>query len=312
MGMIPESFLEPLQWFSEYLTEQLKPDQPSDEQLVHKGFFLFRQGSVTGLKLEKEDAVTGVVQDVTPVKVNLDLNLPYLSECSCPGEGMCRHQMAVFFQLLSHNGSVSTWVDEWRRPLREQKSAKALGIGRAKDLLKSTGQLKPDYQTWSAAFRESFDVIMIGNGTPKPYLINELFSVYERRLRAGAPFEKEWKNLYLLIANVISFQQLLLLADELGHDEKTISHHYRHIFQNLLDDIEQLTYKLSVQSLPFAFDEFIEQLKDETAILITEDAVIDYERIQLFRLLWTDLFKQKSWREEMMASLPPSDQDEFF
>ena len=305
MGMIPESFLEPLQWFSEYLTEQLKPDQPSDEQVVHKGFFLFRQGSVTELKLEKEDAVTGVVQDVTPVKVNLDLNLPYLSECSCPGEGMCRHQMAVFFQLLSHNGSVSTWVDEWRRPLREQKSAKALGIGRAKDLLKSTGQLKPDYQTWSAAFRESFDVIMIGNGTPKPYLINELFSVYERRLKAGAPFEKEWKNLYLLIANVISFQQLLLLADELGHDEKTISHHYRHIFQNLLDDIEQLTYKLSVQSLPFAFDEFIEQLKDETAILITEDAVIDYERIQLFRLLWTDLFKQKSWREEMMASLPP-------
>ena len=76
-------------------------------------------------------------------------------------------------------------------------------------------------------------------------------------------------------------------------------------FKIYLDDIEQLTYKLSVQSLPFAFDEFIEQLKDETAILITEDAVIDYERIQLFRLLWTDLFKQKSWREEMMASLPP-------
>ena len=72
---------------------------------------------------------------------------------------------------------------------------------------------------------------------------------------------------------MISFQKLLLLANELGHDEKTISHHYRHIFQNLLDDIEQLTYKLSVQSLPFAFDEFIEQLKDETAMLITEDAV---------------------------------------
>ena len=305
MGMIPDSFLEPLQWFSEYLTKQLKPEQPSDEQLVHKGFFLFRQGSVTELKLEKDDAVTGVVQDVTPVKVNLDLNLPYLSGCSCPNEGMCRHQMAVFFQLLSHNGSVSTWVDEWRKPLREQKSAKALSIGHAKDLLKNTGQLKPDYQNWTTAFRESFDVIMIGNGTPKPYLINELFSVYERRLRAGAPFEKEWKDLYLLIANVISFQQLLLLADKLGHDEKTISHHYRHIFQNLLDDIEQLTYKLSVQSLPFAFDKFIERLKDETAILITADAVIDYERIQLFRLLWTDLFKQKSWREEMLASLPP-------
>ena len=40
-------------------------------------------------------------------------------------------------------------------------------------------------------------------------------------------------------------------------------------------------------------------------MLITEDAVIDYERIQFFRLLWTDLFKRKSWREEMMASLPP-------
>ena len=116
MGMIPDSFLEPLQWFSEYLIKQLKPEQPSDEQLVHKGFFLFRQGSVTELKLEKDDAVTGVVQDVTPVKVHLDLNLPYLSGCNCPNEGMCRHQMAVFFQLLSHNGSVSTWVMSGESP----------------------------------------------------------------------------------------------------------------------------------------------------------------------------------------------------
>ncbi|WP_428912677.1 SWIM zinc finger family protein [Niallia sp. Krafla_26] len=255
------------------------------------------------LKLEKDEMVNGVIQDVTPVKVKLDLNFPYLSECSCPQEGICRHQMAAFFQLLSYNSSVSTWLTHWREPIREQKQAKSLGIGRARDLLKNTRHSSPDYEHWTDSIRKSFDVIVKGNPEPKPYIINELFSVYERRIEADAPLSKEWKNLYSLIANVISFQKLLELSVELDHDEKTINHHYRHLFQNILDEMEQLSYKLSVQSLPFSFDTFIEKLRYETVNLITGPASFDYERIHLFRLLWTDLFKKRSWREEMKENL---------
>ena len=143
---------------------------------------------------------------------------------------------------------------------------------------------------------------MRGNGDPRHYVISDLFSVYIRRLKAGAPFEQEWKNLYLLIGSLVSFNKLLQLSVELGHDEDTVNRYYRHLFQDLMEDMEDLAAKLSVQSLPFAFDSFIEPLKEDSRSLLESDSFIDFERIHLFRVLWTGLFKRKGWREEILAS----------
>ena len=151
MSLIPESYLEPLQWLAEQLQSTLVPDSEADAQVVQKGLILYRQGGVSQLKLEK-DGISAVVQDVIKANVRLDLNLLYLSECSCPTEGLCRHQMAVFFQILSHQSSVSTWVDDWRKPLREQKTVKSLEIGRAKDLLKTHWTLKARLQSLVGSF----------------------------------------------------------------------------------------------------------------------------------------------------------------
>lgn len=301
MSLIPENYVEPIQWFSDQMKDLLKSESPADAQVVQKGLLLYRQGLVSQLKLE-HNAISAVIQDVTPVKVKLDLSLPYLSECSCPIEGICRHQMAAFFQILSYSDSVSNWVDDWRKPLREQQQDKMLHIQRAKDLLGSTGHAKPDYPNWTEAFRVSFDMIMKENGDPKPYQIGELFASYTRRLKAGAPFEQEWKSLYLLVAAVITFEKMLQLSITLEHDEETINRHYRYLYTDLLEDIEELSTKLAVQSLPFAFDEFIEQLKDDTIELLRIDFAIEYDRVHLFRLLWTGLFKKKSWREDVKES----------
>ena len=302
LSLIPESYLEPLQWFSEQMESMLVPDSEADAQVVQKGLILYRQGAVTQIKLEK-DGILAVVQDVIRVNVRLDLNLPYLSECSCPAEGICRHQMAVFFQILSYNSSVSTWVDDWRKQLRKQTNTPVHEMDRARDLLKTTGHLKPDYQAWSEAFSESFDAIMRSKGDPRHYVISDLFSLYIRRLKSGAPFEQEWKNLYILIGYLVSFNKLLQLSIELEHDEDTVNRHYRHLFQDLLEDMEDLAAKLAVQSLPFAFDSFIEPLKEDTRSLLEVDSFIEFERIHLFRVLWTGLFKRKSWREEIKQHL---------
>ena len=297
MSLIPESYLEPLQWLAEQLQSTLVPDSEADAQVVQKGLILYRQGGVSQLKLEK-DGISAVVQDVIKANVRLDLNLLYLSECSCPTEGLCRHQMAVFFQILSQHSSVSTWVDDWRKTLREQKTAKSLGIGRAKDLLADTGQLKPDYKAWSEAFHESFDSIMRGNGEPRHYVISDLFSVYIRRLKAGAPFEQEWKNLYLLIGSLVSFNKLLQLSVELGHDEDTVNRYYRHLFQDLLEDMEDLAVRLSVQSLPFAFDSFIEPLKEDSRSLLEGDSSLNLNGFTYFACCGPDYLSEKAgaWR----------------
>jgi hypothetical protein len=299
MSVIPEGYLEQLQYFSDYMRETLTPDVQEDANVVQKGLHLYRQGAVTSVKLDRGKA-QAVVQDVVPVKVTLDLDLPPMSECTCPGESHCRHIMAAFFQLLSYERSVAEWVDAWRQPLKEKQAAKSWGLERAKDLLKTAGLIKPDYSQWVNTFRESFELIMRGQGNPKPYVIADLFETYTRRLKAGAPLKQEWKNLYYLVASVVSFTKLLELSHDLGHDEETVNKHYRELFQSAVNDITILSDRISVQALPFDFDDFIEQLKDETNALLVSDYMIEYDRIHLYCLLWTRLFKKKNWREEQL------------
>ena len=54
MSLIPESYLEPLQWLAEQLQSTLVPDSEADAQVVQKGLILYRQGGVSQLKLEKD------------------------------------------------------------------------------------------------------------------------------------------------------------------------------------------------------------------------------------------------------------------
>lgn len=302
MRVIPEGYLEPLQFFSDYLRDTLRPEAEEDANVVQRGLNLYLKGAVLSVKLN-QGKVQATVQDVAPVKVTLELDLPSASECSCPCEGFCRHAMAVFLQLLSYERSVSDWVNAWRRPLKEKQAAKSWGLQRAKDLLKTAGLLKPDYSQWVDSFRESFDLIMYGHHPPKPYVIPELYETYSRRLKAGAPLKQEWKSLYFLVASVISFIKLLELGHNLGHDERTVNKYYRDLFQAEINEIIALTEKISAQALPFDFDAFIEQLKEETNAFLDIDYMIEYDRIHLYRLLWTGLFKKKSWREEQLISL---------
>ncbi|EKN66484.1 zinc finger SWIM domain-containing protein [Neobacillus bataviensis LMG 21833] len=293
---------ELLHAFSEELRELLNPNAVEDAKLVQKGLILYRQGLVQQVTIE-DRTVTAVVQDVTPVKVLLDLDFAGLSECSCPTEGLCRHQLAVFFSAFSKVSSVSDWVSDWREPIREQKSAAGWGMQTAKDLIKANGVLQPDYGRWVHSFEVSFDTLLASKQHTSPYVIPELFGIYERRLHASAPVEQEWRLLYELVGIVVSFRKLAALSERLGHDEATVKRAYLHVFHNLMEDTEELAVKIGVQSLPFAFDEFIERLKDDAYALLTCASGLEYERIYLYRLLWVHFFKKKPWREEELLKI---------
>ncbi|MBT2690564.1 SWIM zinc finger family protein [Bacillus sp. ISL-47] len=300
--MIPERFLEPLEFAANELKGLLRAENEEDVRLVQKGLMLFRQGLVYQLRFEG-DKVVATVQDVTQAKVELDLEFIHLSECSCPAEGFCRHQIAVFLQLLSKARSVSMWIEDWRKPIKEKQTAKDWGLKRAKDLLKSSGKLQADYDRWISTFDESFTELMEKQGEPRPYVLPELFHVYLRRMKAGAPVEQEWKLLYLLVGYVFSFKKLMALSMKYGHHEEMIDRYYRHLYQSLMDDSVEIMNKLSVHSLPFAFDQFIEKLKDDSTGLITGSFELEYERAHLYRLLWTHFFKKKEWREAEIEKL---------
>jgi hypothetical protein len=95
-GSLPMNVEQGLKFLSEEMRTRLQPDSEEDAKLVQKGMLLYRQGLVNQLKFES-DQVYATVQDVTPVKVRLDLTFFDTSNCGCPNFGICRHRLAVFF-----------------------------------------------------------------------------------------------------------------------------------------------------------------------------------------------------------------------
>lgn len=302
MSSIPDKYKELLHMAAADLKNLLWSEKEEDAKLVQKGLLLYRQGLVSKVRLEDEK-ILAVVQDVTRVHVELDLNFLQISHCSCPADGLCRHQIAAFLFVYAMVGSVSEWVESWRQPIQERKAAHTWGIQRAKDLLKTSGSMKPDYDRWVQRFQEGFESIMQATKNRKPYLVASLYEAYLRKLKAGAPVEQEWRQLYFLVASIHTFINLLRLSTENSYTEDEISRYYRGVFFTMIDDVEELVEKLNVQALPFAFDNFIEGLKNDSTKLVSENFVLEFERTHLYVILWTRLFKKKSWHEKELADL---------
>lgn len=308
---ITEYMQEQLQLAANNLKGILRPENEEDVKLIQKGLLIFRQQLVYQMKFEG-DAVLASVQDVTPVQVRLDLHFLEVSECSCPAEGFCRHQLAVFFQALSQVGRVSTWIEEWRQPLKAKKAATTWGLQTARDLLKASDRQKTDYEDWKATCTNSFTAIMRGQGEPKPYVIPELFRVYWKRIKADAPLEQEWRTLFELVCSVHSLNLLTDLSAELGHADGVITRYYRFLFHSLIEEAEDAIDKLSIHSLPFAFDSFIEKLKDDAQSLLNVEYGLQYEGVHLYRLLWSQLFKKSNWRSAELRRLKERADEESF
>ncbi|MEW8985409.1 MAG: SWIM zinc finger family protein [Bacillus sp. (in: firmicutes)] len=297
MATIDEYTAEMLDQAARDLKGLLRPEVEEHVKLVQKGLMIYRQGLVHQLRFDGDHAY-GSVQDVTPVYVRLDLDDLAGSACSCPSTTFCRHRLAVFFQSLAQAGSVAHWVEEWRRPIAAKNVAVLSGLKTARDLLKSSKRPEANFEGWLETFSQSFESIMYGQGKPNPYVVSDLFAVYWRRTQVDAPVEQEWRYLYELIAGVKSFLLLGELSREFGHTSYMVDRYYRHLFQNLLEDAEKAMKSLAVSTMPFAFDDFIEKIKNEARQLLSVNKVVEYEGVHLYRQLWSGLLKKSEWRNE--------------
>ncbi|MBW8350304.1 hypothetical protein K0H71_12730 [Bacillus sp. IITD106] len=280
--MYNQQLLQHIQSYSQELKSLLDPRSEVHEKLIQKGMILFRQQLVYGVKFSNEK-VEAKVQDVTPVNVELVFSHPSNSTCTCPEEGICRHQVALFFTVLSRTQSVFLWLQEWKS---HYQIADVLStLQRGSDLLKKMPpQLEKGPEQWIERIRNAYQNTSVKNF----YQLEEWARVSYKRLLGFAPVEREWKPLFQLFAACESLKVINSLASE--PKKRT---HLRSFSEQMLEEADEALSKLATTASPFAFDEYFHYLREYSHRFLEDETIFPTEYTDIYMKLWSELFKKK-------------------
>ncbi|WP_253718590.1 SWIM zinc finger family protein [Weizmannia acidilactici] len=273
--------------FAMKLQSYLQPERESHQNLVQKGLLLYRQHLVYGKRVSGR-FLTGKVQDVSPVECRLDLENPLDCECSCPQDGFCRHQLALFFSAYSEENSVFDWVQQWKS--RSAAGQILQSVKRASELLKQKKDAysQPSITQWLADFHAAFQEI----NNRHEYLMDISARQVYHRLTGFLPVEQEWEPLYRLIAAYEMFKYLNRICRE---NEFFSSASLLRFF---VEEAEDSLVRLSSGSIPFAYDPFIGYLRDDCWWLADGESVYEFDSVDFYRMLWSRLLKNANWRKQ--------------
>ncbi|MBM7690722.1 hypothetical protein JOC77_000125 [Peribacillus deserti] len=265
------------------------------QQAVQRGFMLYTQGLVYRLA-DFEDHVTATVQDLVPAKVVLDINSPANSSCSCDEGMLCRHQMAVFLAVYSTRASVNLWIDRWKSkqeaaPIEEEKPS----LISARDVLTQKSAFKRSFSSWKSFIDKTFHSYILKNNTMPEYMLDRMWGSFNQKIKERAPVEREWRHLYdFVVMYVVLLNCLKLLKSD--PSPKVSLSFFHDLASNLAEELQEIIPSIGRQAQPFAFDEFLEGIKDEAWRLLEGGSSLQYERVDFYRSLWRYLFKSSKWR----------------
>ncbi|MFD6439267.1 hypothetical protein ACFWDG_05530 [Peribacillus sp. NPDC060186] len=284
----------------ERLAGFLEAGNSDDSDVVNQGLQLYRQGLVD-LKEESVDTITAEVQDVTRYKARLNLLFPQDGSCTCDSRFICRHQMAVFFSAYSEYASVSDWLSEWNAPKNTTPAQALQQVKRASELLKQVEEksiiLDKSYPSWKQFVNVTFTEQVEPHIGAPTYVIENHIQTYFKRLSSKAPMEREWKLLYHFVTQFCTMQLTLRMIQLHKSQTQTIRVFYA-LAVDLAEELHETVQPLSRQARPFAFDPFVFSIKEDVAKLLNGGEGLEYEKIDLYREIWSFLFTTSSWRKE--------------
>ena len=292
---------EQIQTLSNELKDILSATDSEHLKVVRSGQMLYRQNLVH-FSQHTNDSLVASVSDVTFAKVKFSLSSIHLSQCSCPAQTICRHQLAVFFQIYSQIDSVSNWVDAWKANAAPSSLDKIKHLQTASALLSQKSALPQEPQEWKQFIQKTFQSCFVPK--TEDHTLQETWKLYKYQLSIHSPLEREWRQLYDLFTHFYTHYFL----NELLKAKPDISQKWRQLVEICLDKLDDSLYKMSVQSSFFAFDDFYSLMKTDASFLLKE-SLLDKENIRCFRLLWTKLFKKRDdWQQmlELIATLQPT------
>ncbi|MFS0865485.1 SWIM zinc finger family protein [Fredinandcohnia sp. 179-A 10B2 NHS] len=282
--------------FSEKLRSTVTYDTEEDRNLIKKGLNLYRQGSVYNVKFNGQ-VVEGRVQDVTPVDVTLDLALLEMSSCSCPSTDFCRHRMALFFYIYASVDRVGSLLDLWK----EGNKSKPSVLDSMKAAAKQK-ELRKDYQddslvSWISFFNREYERFSAGCPEKSQYYFATIFHTFFQTLKRKAPFSQELKRLFHIHAALFCVRKTYEALDNLELKQYQIETYVRPYFHNFTDVVLDNCMEMKQVSLPFSMDKLLADSIEPFRNTLLQNTGFQFERMQMYRLLWATLLNRKEWRE---------------
>ncbi|MFC0272327.1 SWIM zinc finger domain-containing protein [Metabacillus herbersteinensis] len=290
---------------AEQIKHLLSKDDEHDRTLMKKGLILYRQGSIFMIKTTS-DSVSARVQDVTSVEVKLDLDDFTMSTCTCPSDSICRHILATFLYVYATVDRVGTFVDRWKD---DKKQPDILAhVRKASSLLRPEPEFNnKSLQSWLNFFDEEYELWREQISSPNN-LVQSLYHHYYMKLKKKAPTSPEMKQFYNTQAATTVFIKMLQLINETKPSDYMLQHVYYPFIDQLIDAVSMAIREMKRYALPFALDPLLDESVERFRELLTCSTHYQYERLTLYRLLWTELLRrdkfilrEREWLEEQQA-----------
>ncbi len=278
---------EKLKHLSDHFKKQLHPTKANHEQMVREGIILFREEAVFIVTSQAEQIEAKVANHF----VDLELNEPLKSKCTCGHKNKCKHLLATFFYVLSKDVNVLKWLQEWKQ---EHKMTDLLStLKRGSDLLTVTSINEKDGpERWVQMIQDCFQQ----KAPQHPFQLEEWARATYRRLLKYSPVNQEWQPLYQLFASYESLKIIIdLWTKQLG-DRSKFTSRLDAFSQYMVSELEVALSHLNTVATPFAFDPYYRYLREHSATLLEKKTFYPKGLLDAYFLLWSSLFIQRSVR----------------
>ncbi|HWO98831.1 MAG TPA: hypothetical protein VNM45_21445 [Bacillus sp. (in: firmicutes)] len=265
---------------------------------IKKGLTLYRQGYVYNLK-ELEHYAGVVVYDEQEQMVLLNLADLSGSECDCKDPSFCAHRLAGFFYVYATKGLVGNLLDKWKQQALSSQITSSLDAFRIqKNDVPKTEKSSYSVQEWLPFFDQSYEHFTKTKLARSTSLYTELYEDFFKGLIKEAPSPSPYKELFIIHAGLATFTKICDRLNKTPLSKQTFNTFVRTPLSQLLYDIEQRIYTISQTSLPFSADDLLYETMIQIRTLLFYSSVLQYERIELYRTIWSHLLKRPKWLKE--------------
>ncbi len=282
--------------FSEKLRDMIRFDNEVDRTLIKKGLNLYRQGSVYNVKFNGQ-TLEGRVQDVTPCDVALDLDTLEMSQCTCPDPSFCRHRMALFFYMYASVDRVGSLLEQWKGGSMRNATLASLPIKKASELQQRVQINENSLASWLELFNKEYERFESGHLEKNIYFFATIYHTLYQTLKRKAPYSEELKKLYQIHAALFCIQKTIENMERMELKNFQIDNYIKPYFHNFTDVVLDNSLEMKHVLLPFAIDGLLEESMEHIRQALLGQSLFQYERLQMYRLLWATFFNRQKWIE---------------